>query len=157
MNYNKIFVFSFSSILLLIRNHSPDPSFRICHVSGIPGDDMDMQVHYPLTCRNTVVYADILPIRRIFPIQVIFCIPDQLPESNNLFFCCLKDGRDVPFWDYQQVAGGYRILVIPGICIFVVKNDVIWSVSAEDTGYRVEKISDFPSFTEWVIMPNLSR
>lgn len=49
----------------------------------------------------------------------------------------MKDRGDVPFWDYQQVAGGDRILVIPGICKFVFKNDVSRSWSAEDTGYRV--------------------
>jgi|GEM_PF-5085475 hypothetical protein len=47
----------------------------------------------------------------------------------------MKDRGDVPFWDYEQVAGGDWIRVIPGISIFVVKNDVIRSGSAEDTGY----------------------
>ncbi len=67
---------AYGSILLFFRNYAPAPSFRICHVSGIPGDVMDMQVHYRLSCRYTVVYPDIIPVRRIIPVQKTFCIPD---------------------------------------------------------------------------------
>ena len=63
----KILVISshFRLLFLLLRNYSADPSFWICHVPRILGDDMDMQVHYRLTCRYTVVYPDIIPVRRM--------------------------------------------------------------------------------------------
>ena len=88
---------AYGSILLLLRNYPSDSSLWICHVPGIPGDDMDMQVHYRLTCWNTVVYPDIIPVRRIFQVHEIFYIPDQLPESSRFVFCYIKDRGDVPF------------------------------------------------------------
>ena len=56
--------------------HFADTASGVGEISGTPGDNMNMQMHYCLTGGSAFVYADIKPVRAVFFLDYHFCLSD---------------------------------------------------------------------------------
>jgi len=81
-------------------------------ITLITRDDMNMQVHYRLSCHLPGIYPYIITIRMIFLIQNIFDLLQQTEYVNYFFFSGGKKIGEVAFGHHQSMSGVYRITVI---------------------------------------------
>ena len=85
----------FSLISPFLRDHAPHPAPGVCHIPGIPGDDVDVQVHHRLAGGLSDVHADVVAAGVRLFVEEVFCLPDEGEEGGLLCVRRVEEAGDV--------------------------------------------------------------
>ena len=91
-----------------LRDHPPHPAPGIRHIPGIPGDDVDVQVHHRLAGGFSDVDADVVAVGMEASVEEVFCLADEREEGGLLCVRRVEEGGDVTEGDEEDLP---RILV----------------------------------------------
>jgi len=115
----------------------PDPAPGVCHVPGVAGNDVDMQVHHRLAGGFSHVHADVVAVGVAALVEEVFCLPDEGEEGGLLLVRRAEEVRDVAEGDEEEVAGANWISIIAGVAEVVGEDDLLGERIAERAGQRV--------------------
>jgi len=93
---------------------------------GIPGDDVDVEVHHRLA---GVVAVGVEPA-----VDEDFCLPEEGEEGGKLGVRRVEEIRDVPEGDEEEVAGVYRVFIVAGVAEVVGEDDLFGRRVGEGSG-----------------------
>ena len=83
---------------------------------------------------KTNVDPDVVTIRGITVINDSPRFMDQVPDRRNLVKGCIKEVREMPEGNDEDMAGAHGIRIVPGIGQCVLNQDLLFFRGAEDAG-----------------------
>lgn len=124
-------VYRSPSIPSPLRDHAPHPAPGILHITGVPRDEVDVQVHHRLSGGRAHVHADVVAVGVVETvIEQPFCLSAERQQCGLLLVRRLEEAGDVPEGDKQQVAGVHRIFVVVGVAEIVCEHDLLrWRIT----------------------------
>ena len=118
-----------SQYTLLSGTAPPHPAPGVCHVPGVAGDDVDVQVHHRLLGGG----ADVVAVGVEAFVEEDFCLPDEGEEGGEFR---VEEVRDVAVGDEEEVAGADGVPVIAGVAEVVLRGRSRPQGVAERAGQR---------------------
>ena len=86
----------------LLRDRPPHPAPGVVHVAGIPGDDVDVEVHHGLAGGGADVHADVVAVGMELFVEEGLCLPDEGEEGGELRVGRVEEGGDVAEGDEEE-------------------------------------------------------
>jgi len=111
----------------------PHPAAGVFDVAGIPGDEVDVQVHHRLAGGGADVDADVVAGRKEPAVEEGFRLPEEREEAGQFR---VEEAGDVPVGDEEEVAGTDWISIITGVAEVVGEDDLVFLRVAERAGQR---------------------
>ena len=105
--FNALRFFLISTLLIhpLLRYRAPHTAPGILYVAGVPGDDVDVEVHHRLAGGGANVRADVVAVGVELPVKEGFCFPGEGEEGGEFRVGRVEEAGDVPEGDEEEVAG----------------------------------------------------
>ena len=94
----------------------PHASLRILHITGIAGNDVNMDMENTLSGRCSYIDTDIVTIGLKFLIEKFFLLAYQIHTGLNLFRRQLEKAGHVAARYYQRMSRANRKAVAGAVC-----------------------------------------
>ena len=101
----QFFPVSTHSVHPLLRDRPPHAAPGVRHVPGIPGDEVDVEVHHGLAGGGADVHADVVAVGVEPAVEEGSCLPDEGEEGGLFRVGRVEEGGDVAVGDEEEVAG----------------------------------------------------